>query len=78
MMLVPNPTTEVTELRVSGMTGSITIVVTDVLRQVVYSSNQNIDSSKQVFLPSQLWSSGSYMVVVNNGQTVKAEKLIVH
>lgn len=75
--LLPNPTAGTTELKVIGMSGSAAIIVTNVLGQVVYSSNQNIDSVKQIFLPSQLWESGTYLVVVNNGQEVKSERLIV-
>ena len=75
--LAPNPTVGTTELQVKGMSGAATITVTNVLGQVVYSSVQQVNSSQTVLIPSQLWQSGSYLVVVSNGQDVKTERLIV-
>jgi hypothetical protein len=75
--VMPNPSSGATELSVTGMSGTAAVVVTNVLGQTVYSSNTVVDGSAKIFLPSQLWESGNYFVVVSNGQDVKSEKLVV-
>jgi hypothetical protein len=75
--VMPNPTPEAVELFIDGMSGTASVVVTDVLGQVVFSSRAIVDSSTRVFLPAQWWTSGTYLIVVSNGVDVKTERLIV-
>ena len=73
----PNPSADVVQLEISSVEGQVSIVVTDVLGQVVYSSNLNVDKSRTTYLPSQLWASGTYLIVVSAGGEVTTERLVI-
>jgi hypothetical protein len=73
----PNPTIESADLVVDGISGMATIIVTNVLGQVVFTSLVTVDRSQTVQLPAQLWEPGVYMIVVASGGNTLTERLIV-
>ena len=73
----PNPALDNADMTVSGMSGYVSINVTNVLGQTVYTSYIRVDQSQRVALPAQLWESGIYMIVVSAGSNVATERFIV-
>ena len=75
--LAPNPTSGLVELNITGVEGATTVVVTNVLGQIVYSNSVQVNSSRTMYLPAQLWLGGTYMVVISAGGQTVSKRLIV-
>lgn len=75
--LAPNPSSGVVELQVIGVEGVTSIVVTNLLGQVVYSTNISVTNTRTTYLPAQLWTSGTYIVVTSAGGQTVSTRLIV-
>ncbi len=75
--MLPNPAHGVVQLNISGVVSGVTITVTDLLGQIVYSTTLAIDGERTAYLPSQTWASGTYIVSVSSSQNLFAERLIV-
>ena len=49
--------------------GQATIIVTDDSNQVVYQETVNTDSSSEILIPVNQWTSGNYRLTINYGTT---------
>jgi hypothetical protein len=75
--MMPNPTSGITEMQIQNASGSVLISVTDLLGQTIYSCTIAVDGNRTAYLPSQLWTSGSYFVNVRYNGSIITERLIV-
>lgn len=77
MKLAPNPASNVVEVQLTGITGAVTLTAINVLGQIVYSANLNVESGRPLYIPAQQWGSGNYLIMINAGSQVLQEKLVV-
>jgi hypothetical protein len=77
MQITPNPSSGVVELYISGVEGVITIMVSDLLGQIIYSCNISLSNSTTAYLPAHLWPSGTYIILGSAGGQIATERLIV-
>lgn len=73
----PNPARGIVELNIEGVSGHAEISVTDLAGRSIYTSRVNVDGSRTTYLPTQTWSSGTYVVTVNAGGSLHTERLVV-
>jgi len=73
----PNPSADVAQLKISGVDGPVSIVVTNTLGQMVYTSTITVTQSRTTYLPVQVWPAGTYLVVISAGGAVETERLVV-
>lgn len=78
IQLAPNPSSGVVELNISGAYGAASIVVTDLLGQIIYSTTLAVNSMRTAYLPAQLWTSGTYIIVTSCGGQTATQRLIVN
>ncbi len=73
----PNPANEIVQLDISGVSGSVEIAVTDLLGREVYNNTLAIAGSRVVYLPTQTWTNGTFLVVIRSEGQQHTERLIV-
>lgn len=75
--MMPNPTAGIVEMQIKDVAGSVSISITDLLGQTVYTTSLVVDGSRTAYLPAQTWSSGTYIVNVRGANSNITERLVV-